>query len=289
MSRRSEPVTVTTAREQVGSVDDATWQLPEGEVHELRPRRTKYCICIPVLNEGDRIRSQLRAMRQLDVPADIIIADGASDDGSMDEAFLRDQGVTTLLIKRGPGGQSAQLRMGFAYALRQGYEGVVQIDGNNKDGVEAITRFLEALESGIDYTQGNRFMAGGRETNTPVVRLWAIRLIHAPLVSLAARRRLHDTTNGFRAYSRRYLLHPRVQPFRDVFMTYELNWYLSARASQVGLAVTEIPVTRSYPRLGAVPTKISPVRGSLRMLWGVVLLLTGKLHPPAQRSGGPRA
>lgn len=288
MSQADKRVTVPTGESHVESLDDSDWQLPDGETHELRPRRTRFSICIPVLNEGERIRSQLQSMRELANLADIIIADGASDDGSMDEAFLREQDVRALLIKRGPGGQSAQLRMGFAYALRQGYEGVVQIDGNNKDGTEAIPSFLEALESGIDYAQGNRFMEGGQEKNTPPVRLWAIKLIHAPLVSLAAGHRLHDTTNGFRAYSRRYLLHPEVQPFREVFQTYELNWYLSARASQVGLAVTEIPVVRSYPRKGSVPTKISPVRGSLRMLWGVVLLLAGRLNPPSSSASASK-
>ena len=179
----------------------------------------------------------------------------------------------------GAGRQSAQLRIGFAYAMRQGYDGIVQVDGNDKDGIEAIPRFIEALEAGADYVQGNRFGSGGEQVNTPLVRLLAIRAIHAPLVSLAAGKRLHDTTNGFRGYSRRYLLHPDVQPFRDVFQTYELNWYLSARATQLGLVVTELPVSRRYPA-GAVPTKISRVGGSSRMLWGVVRLMMRSLHPP---------
>ena len=164
--------------------------------------------------------------------------------------------------------------------MRQGYDGIIQVDGNNKDGVEAIPSFVDALNAGADYVQGNRFGTGGEQVNTPLVRLVAIRTVHAPLVSLAAGMWLHDTTNGFRAYSRRYLLHPAVQPFRDVFQTYELNWYLSARAAQLDLVVQELPVSRRYPA-GAVPTKISPLGGSPRMLWGVFRLLVGSLHPPA--------
>jgi glycosyltransferase involved in cell wall biosynthesis len=259
--------------------DDRGWQVPDGEVYELAPRQTRYCICIPVLNEGERIRSQLRSLQALGPPADVIIADGASSDGAIDIDFLLAHGVRTLLVKRGPGGRSAQLRMGFAYAMRQGYDGVVQVDGNNKDGMDALPRFLEALASGADYVQGDRFAPGGHHVNTPRLRLVAIRAIHAPLVSLAARRWLHDTTNGFRAYSRRYLLHPAVQPFRSIFMTYELNWYLGARASQLGLHVCELPVSRRYPA-GAVPTKIRPVRGTTQMLYGLIRLLAGVLHPP---------
>jgi glycosyltransferase involved in cell wall biosynthesis len=266
------------AGEVVEAVDDRGWQVPEGEHHELAPRRTRYCICIPVLNEGERIRTQLRTLHALGPAADLIIADGASSDGALEVEFLRAHGVRTLLVKRAPGGQSAQLRMAFAYAMRQGYDGVVQVDGNNKDGMDAIPRFLDALAAGADYVQGDRFAPGGEHVNTPLLRLWAIRAIHAPLVSLAARRWLHDTTNGFRAYSRRYLLHPGVRPFRSVFLTYELNWYLSARASQLGLNVRELPVSRRYPA-GAVPTKISPIKGTSQMLYGLVRLLTGGLHP----------
>lgn len=258
--------------------DDEHWSIPPGELHEYTERRSRHCICIPVLNEGERIRHQLREMQALRLPADLIVVDGSSTDGALEGGSACEHGVRTLLVMRGRGGQSAQLRLGFAYAMRQGYDGVVQLDGNNKDGVDAIPSFLSALDTGADYVQGNRFGPGGEQLNTPIVRLLAIRAIHAPLVSVAAGRRLHDTTNGFRAYSRRYLLHPDVQPFRDVFQTYELNWYLSARASQLGLVVTELPVSRRYP-VGAVPTKISPIRGSSRMLWGVVRLLMRRLHP----------
>lgn len=261
------------------TIDDVRWQVPPGTIKELAERRSRHCICVPVLNEGERIRQQLRKMKSLGPPADVIIADGSSTDGALAGGFARDHGIRALLVMQGPGGQSAQLRLAFAYAMRQGYDGIVQLDGNNKDGVEAIPGFIDALDAGADYVQGNRFSPGGEQVNTPLVRLLAIRAIHAPLVSLAAGTQLHDTTNGFRAYSRGYLLHPDVQPFREVFQTYELNWYLSARAAQLGLVVRELPVSRRYPA-GAVPTKISPIGGSCRMLWGVVRLLTRSLHPP---------
>jgi hypothetical protein len=58
------------------------------------------------------------------------------------------------------------------------------------------------------------------------------------------------------------LTHPQLQPFRDVFMGYELLAYLSARASRLGLRACEVPVTRAYPRSGKTPTKISPLKGN---------------------------
>ena len=133
------------------TVDDVRWQVPPGTTQELAERRSRHCICIPVLNEGERILEQLRTMKALGPPADVIIADGSSTDGALDDDFAGANGVRALLVMHGPGGQSAQLRLAFAYAMRQGYEGVVQVDGNNKDGVEAIPGFLDALDTGADY------------------------------------------------------------------------------------------------------------------------------------------
>jgi hypothetical protein len=93
-----------------------------------------------------------------------------------------------------------------------------------------------------------------------------VKLLHAPLISLAARHRYTDTTNGFRAYSRRLLLDDRVAPFREVFSRYELHYYLAIRAARLGYRVCEVPVTRCYPAGEAAPTKISPLRGNWLIL-----------------------
>ena len=131
------------------------------------------------------------------------------------------------------------------------------IDGNNKDSIEDVPKFIEKLEHGYDFVQGSRFIKGGHAVNTPFVRTIAVRLIHAPVISLTAHQHFTDTTSAYRAYSRRYLEDKRVQPLRDVFMTYELLAFLSVRATQIGMKVCEVPVTRAYPKKGKTPTKIS--------------------------------
>ncbi|MDX7952949.1 glycosyltransferase family 2 protein [Lichenihabitans sp. Uapishka_5] len=233
-----------------------------------------------MINEGTRIQAQLRRMADLGIGgmADIVIADGGSKDGSLDPVLLRDAAVRALLTKTDKGKLSAQLRIGYAFAIKEGYEGVVTIDGNGKDSVESIPLFIQALEDGIDYAQASRFIPGGRAVNTPRLRDWAIKLLHAPVLSLAARRRYTDTTQGFRAYSRRYLTHPAVQPFRDVFQTYELLAYLTVRASRLGLATCEIPTTRSYPSAGPIPTKLN-ARGNLELVEILFRTLAGRYNP----------
>lgn len=258
-----------------------TWQLPTCETYEFAVRQRDYCVCIPIINEGERIRSQLRHMQEIAIArhADIIICDGGSTDGATDHTYLQACGVRTLLVKTGPGKLSAQLRMGYAYALKQGYQGIVTIDGNNKDNPEAIPEFIRRLEQGYSFVQGSRFIPGGVAINTPVIRYWAIRFIHGPLISLAARRWFTDTTNGYRAYSNELLLDDRIQPFRDIFTAYELLAYLSARPSQLGYKTCEIPVTRRYPPQGQVPTKIKGLRGNMQLITVLLDNLSGRYIP----------
>ena len=240
---------------------NSDWEVPAFEVRFERPRRNRYAICVFVINEGEKVRNQLLCMKPFTDLVDVVIADGGSTDGSFGRGILEEAGVTALLVKTGIGKLSAQMRMGLAWCLEQGYEGVIKIDGNGKDGIEAIPRFMELLEAGYDHVQGSRFIQGGHHENTPTARYWGVKLLHSPLISLAARFRYTDTTNGFRGYSRKYLLDPRVQPFRDCFVAYELHYYLAIRAARLGFRCIEIPVSRVYPSSGPVPTKINGICG----------------------------
>jgi dolichol-phosphate mannosyltransferase len=253
--------------------------VPAYDQHVLAPKRHRYCIAVFVINEGDRVRHQLGEMARLADQIDIVVADGGSTDGSLALDSLDAFRLRALLVKRGPGKLSAQMRMAISFAMAEGYEGLVVIDGNGKDDHSAVPRFIELLDAGFDHIQGSRYIPGGRGVNTPLSRTVGVKLLHAPLISAAAGTRYTDTTNGFRAYSRRLLTDPRVQPLRDIFVAYELHYYLAIRAARLGFRVTETPVTRRYPVEGKTPTKISPVKGNLLILRTLAAAALGKFNP----------
>lgn len=260
---------------------EQTWSVPAFEETRYGERQHKFALVIPVINEGSRIQTQLSAIRNSSLPVDVIIADGGSTDGSLDSRFISSINVRAVLTKVGPGKLSSQLRVAYAWCLRDGYPGIVTMDGNNKDGLNAIHEMVRLLESGFDYIQGSRYLRGGVSERTPLDRTIANRLIHAPLMSLAARRWFTDTTNGFRAYSSRYLFDERVQPFRDVFSDYELLFYLTIRASQLGFKVGDVPVERVYPKGEKTPTKIKRFRGRASVLRQTLQTVFGKFTPPS--------
>ena len=257
----------------------AAWEVPDFRAIELSPRAHPIALVIPVINEGERIRRQIERIAALAPAVDVVIADGGSTDGSLDEAFSRASTVRAVLVKTGPGRLSAQLRMAYAWCLDEGYDGIVTIDGNGKDGVEAIATFVERLREGYDYVQGSRYLPGGVAENTPLDRFIAGRFLHAPVLSLAARHWFTDTTNGFRAYSARYLRAPGVAPFRSVFNRYELLFYLTIRASRLGFRVGEIPVARRYPANAPPPTKIAGWRGRFTIIDELFRVALGFFHP----------
>ena len=70
-----------------------------------------------------------------------------------------------------------------------------------------------------------------------------------------------------------------MRPFRAVFDTYNLHYYLSIRAARLGFRVTELPVTRSYPSEGPTPSKIGGLGGKAHILKQLFLAIAGAYDP----------
>jgi len=189
---------------------------------------------------------------------EVLIVDDGSTDRSAEVAGAL--GATVLPLG-GTIGVGAALRAGYRYAVEHGYDVAVVMAGNNKDAPEEIPLLLDPIADGrADFVQGSRFLKGDADFgHMPRYRRIATRL-HPLLFSLAARRWVTESTNGFRAVHRRVLTDPRLdlsQPWLD---TYELEPYLYLRTIQLGYSTTEVPVTKVYPPRHLGQTKMRPVK-----------------------------
>ncbi len=249
--------------------------IPEFKQEVFVPKKSKYCMLIPLFNEGERFKAQTQKMKQQGVfdIVDVVICDAGSSDGACEPEYLEQNGYRAKLTRIGNGRYSTDIKMGYYWAIEQGYDGFITVDGNDKDDTTATKDFVKALDDGFDYVQGSRFIKGGKGINTPFVRHVAMRFINEPIMSICSKRHLTDTTNGFRAYSNKFLTDERVEPFREVFYGYELIYYLPVTACSLKFRVTEIPVTRAYPDNGEVPSKIGGIKGNiyqLSILWKII-------------------
>ena len=79
--------------------------VPKFECREYSPKTKKYEVLIPIINEGNRIVKELQRAKDNQVSdyADIVICDGGSTDGCIEENRLRKLNVNTLLVKQDVG------------------------------------------------------------------------------------------------------------------------------------------------------------------------------------------
>lgn len=204
-------------------------------------------------NEGDKIRRTL-ARHPADRPYDLLVVDDGSTDGALDHVDPR------VIVRRNPTnlGIGASMKGVFGYALARGYDVLVIQAGNDKDDPREIPALLEPILQGkADFVQGSRFLSGGAHANMPGYRRLATRVIHPLAFSVAAGKRVTESTNGFRAFRTALLRDERIDWRQDWLDRYELEPYLLMKAIQLGYRHCEVPVTKIYP-INVSYTKMRP-------------------------------
>jgi dolichol-phosphate mannosyltransferase len=226
----------------------------------------------PVLDEEQKIGAVVRRTPR-DVVDEVLVIDDGCTDRSPEVA--RELGASVLPMGSTVG-VGAALRAGYAYAVRGGYDVAVVMAGNNKDSPEEIPLLLDPIADGrADFVQGSRWLKRGANFGEmPLYRRIATR-VHPVLFSLAARRRVTESTNGFRAVRRQVLTDPRLNLDQRWLDEYELEPYLYLRAIQLGYRTAEVPVTKVYPPRTMGQTKMKPVTGWWSILRPIVYLGLG--------------
>jgi hypothetical protein len=108
----------------------------------------------------------------------------------------------------------------------------------------------------------------------PAYRRAATR-IHPLLFSAAARRRVTDSTNGFRAVRSSVLCDERIDLDQEWLDGYELEPYFYLKTIRLGYRTLEVPVTKTYPPKRLGQTKMRPFVDWWSILRPIVLLGLG--------------
>jgi dolichol-phosphate mannosyltransferase len=226
----------------------------------------------PVLNEEAKIGEVVRR-----TPRDIVDEMLVIDDGCTDRSPEVARGLGANVLPLGKTvGVGAALRAGYQYAVAKGYDVAVVMAGNNKDSPEEIPILLDPIADGrADFVQGSRFLKGDANFGPmPTYRKLATRL-HPLLFSLVARRRVTESTNGFRAVRTSLLKDPRIALDQSWLDEYELEPYLMFKAIRLGYGFAEVPVTKIYPPKKLGQTKMKPITGWWSILRPLVYLGLG--------------
>jgi dolichol-phosphate mannosyltransferase len=205
-------------------------------------------------NEGEKIRRTL-ARHPEHRAYDLLVVDDGSTDGALEAVAPR----VTVLRNETNQGIGASMKLVFEYVLEKQYDALVIQAGNDKDDPLEIPALLAPLvANAADFVQGSRYLSGGGFGNMPRYRILGTRIIHPLAFSIAARKRVTDSTNGFRAFRTSILRDPRVDWRQRWLDRYELEPYLLMKAIRLGYRHTEVPVTKIYPRHELGYTKMRP-------------------------------
>jgi glycosyltransferase involved in cell wall biosynthesis len=169
-------------------------------VHDRIAAKRRIAI-IPALNEAATIGAVIQEIRDADPGFEILVV----DDGSDDETGAIAEAAGALLIRLpfnlGIGGA---VQTGYRYALTNGFDVAVQIDGDGQHDPSQLRLILEPLVAGdADIVIGSRF-AGVGEYRAARGRRLGMR-VFAAIVSVIVRQSLTDTSSSFRAVNRRSL------------------------------------------------------------------------------------
>ena len=236
-------------------------------------RGLKIIATAPVFNEEQKVGEVVRR-----VPRNIVDEVLIVDDGSIDHSptIAANLGATVLPLGRTIG-VGAAIRAAFDYALTKGYDVIVVMAGNNKDAPEEIPLLLDPIaDDRADFVQGSRFLnpAAGFG-DMPLYRKLATRA-HPLLFSMVARRRVTESTNGFRSIRTSVLRDPRLGLRKNWLDGYDLEPFLYLRVIQLGYRTTEVPVTKIYPPRQFGQTKMKPITGWWQMLRPMAYVATGR-------------
>jgi glycosyltransferase involved in cell wall biosynthesis len=156
------------------------------------------------------------------------------------------------------------MRTGYRFALREGYDVVVQIDADGQHDPDYLSDLVAGLDD-ADVVVGARFAgAGSYRASGP--RRWAMWLL-AKVLSRLAGVRLTDVTSGFRAANRR-----AVTVFADHYPAEYLGDTVESLviALRVGCEVRQLPVEMRPRTVGQASQ--SPARATVYLARAIVAL-----------------
>lgn len=232
----------------------------------------KILIIIPAYNEEENIAGVVARLNRECPELDYLVVNDCSRDST--EEILRALGCNhiNLPVNLGIGGS---VQCGYLYAVQNGYDIAVQMDGDGQHDPQYLPALLKPILDGeADLVIGSRFIEK-KGFQTSAMRRLGIRWIGG-VIRFCCGLRITDATSGFRACSRAmakyYSLHyAQDYPEPEAIMEAKLN----------GFRVCEVPVAMKE-RQGGV-SSIGGVRSLYYMVKVTLALLLCRMRGRERR------
>lgn len=188
----------------------------------------KTLIFIPTYRECGNLKLLIPEIRDKLPEADVLIVDDFSGDGTEEylSGLASKDGKIRYIIRRTERGRGHAGKDGFLYAVKNGYDIIVEMDGDmshNPDFIRPMIDFLETKKA--DVVLGSRFVKGGRDNQRGFVRK-AVSAFARFYLNFVLSLNVLDPTSGFRVF-RTALLSKFADRIRskDPFIVTETLYY----------------------------------------------------------------
>jgi dolichol-phosphate mannosyltransferase len=228
-------------------------------------RMNSALIVVPTYNERDNLPPLARRLLALPTPADLLVVDDSSPDGTgriADELAAQHSSIH-VLHRAEKNGLGRAYIAGFKWALERGYEFVFEMDGDFSHNPDDIPVLLEAAKN-ADLALGSRYVHGIRVINWPLSRLMLSKGA-AAYVHLITGMPFTDPTGGFKCFRRRALQALDLDAVRSNGYSFQIE--LTHKLWRQGMKVVEVPIIFTDRFQGASKMSGNIVREALWMVW----------------------
>ena len=234
--------------------------------------KEKILAIVPAYNEEGKIGTVVAKIVAEKVVDEIAVVDDGSKDKTAEEAVKAGASVLKHAKNSGVG---AAIRTALDYAKRSGFTIAVVMGGDDQDNPNEMHRLLAPIiNDHFVFVQGSRYMPGGTRVNIPLFR-WVTTGFFSFLFKVITQFPVTDGTNGYRALRVSILDTPGMDIHQKWLNKYELEPYLFYKSIQLGLNVTEVPVTKRYPEGKVGYTKMVPFLDWWSILRPLIFLRLG--------------
>ena len=198
-------------------------------------------VCLPTYNERENLERMVRALGEvLPEGGSVLVIDDGSPDGTGEIADRLAAELPWLDVLHRPAKQGLGRAYvdGFAHALANGAELIMEIDCDFSHDPADVPRLIEAVESGADLALGSRYVAGGGTANWGLVRRVLSR--GASLYTRVLLMPVHDATGGFKCFRRRVIEAIELETIDAAGYVFQIE--TTYRALRKGFRVVEVPI-----------------------------------------------
>lgn len=223
-------------------------------------------VAIPAYNEHATIGSVVSNVREHLPNLDLIVVDDGSRDGM--GQVLRGLHVMTAthLCNLGYG---RAIQTAIKYALGEGYEALVTLDGDGQHDARQIPGMIERFKSEEwDVLVGSRYVQSRNYSDAPLGRRIGMQLFSV-MTRLVTGQRVYDTSSGLKIM-RRCVFEPLTQ-WHFVDFHAEAIVYLMRMGYRIGEYPIQVAERKHGQSMYSVLSHLAyPLKTSLMILLGVV-------------------